>query len=61
MLYYMISRNYSEKISFITFFPIFTNIFTNAPGLQVNSRNDFSHDDSTINIVMVITIIFYPE
>jgi len=30
----MISCNYSEKISFITFFPIFTNIFTNAPGLQ---------------------------
>jgi len=28
---------------------------------RVNSRNDFGHDDSTINIVMVITIIFYPE
>jgi len=24
---------------------------------QVNSHNDFSHDDSTINIVMAITII----
>jgi len=31
----MISRNYSEKISFITFFPLFTNIFTNAPGLYI--------------------------
>jgi len=30
----MISRNYSEKISFITFFPFFINIFTNAPGLK---------------------------
>jgi len=31
----MIPRNYrySEKISLITFFPLFTNIFTNAPGL----------------------------
>ena len=28
---------------------------------RVNSRDDFGHDDSTINIVMVITIIFYPE
>jgi len=33
MLIYMMSRAYSEKISFITFFPLFTNIFTNAPGL----------------------------
>ena len=24
---------------------------------RVNSRNDFGHDDSTINIVMAITII----
>jgi len=24
----------------------------------VNSRNDFGHDDSTINIVMAIIIIF---
>jgi len=32
----MISRNYSEKISFITFFPFFINIFTNAPGLPVD-------------------------
>jgi len=34
----MISRNYSGKISFITFFPIFTNIFTNAPGLDNQLR-----------------------
>ena len=31
---------------------------------QVNSRNDFGHDDSTINIVMaiiIITIIYYVQ
>ena len=27
---------------------------------QVNSRNDFCHDDSTINIVVVIIIIIIP-
>jgi len=32
----MISRNYSEKISFITFFPI----FTNAPGLLATRCRD---------------------
>jgi len=26
---------------------------------RVNSRNDFVHDDSTVNIVVVIIIIFY--
>jgi len=26
---------------------------------RVNSRNDFDHDDSTINIVMAIIIIFF--
>ena len=26
---------------------------------RVNSRNDFGHDDSTINIVMAIIIIYY--
>jgi len=31
-LIYMMSRAYSVKISFITFFSLFTNIFTNAPG-----------------------------
>ena len=25
---------------------------------RVNSRNDFGHDDSTINIVMAIIVIF---
>ena len=39
----MISRNYSEKISFITFFPLFTNIFTNAPGLTLNSDKSDSN------------------
>ena len=38
----MISRNYSEKISFVTFFPLFTNIFTNAPGLPANSGTQLS-------------------
>ena len=28
---------------------------------RVNSRNDFGHDDSTINIVMVIIIIIIEE
>jgi len=28
---------------------------------RVNSRNDFGHDDSTINIVLVIIIIFIPQ
>jgi len=27
---------------------------------RVNSRNDFGHNDSTINIVVVIIIIFDP-
>ena len=28
---------------------------------RVNSRNDFGHDDSTINVVLVIIIIFNPR
>jgi len=28
---------------------------------RVNSRNDFGHDDSTINIVMAIIIIKWPS
>ena len=28
---------------------------------RVNSRNDFGHNDSTINIVVVIIIIFVPQ
>ena len=32
----MISRNYSEKNQlYNVFFPLFTNIFTNAPGLEI--------------------------
>ena len=27
---------------------------------RVNSRNDFGHDDSTVDIVVVIIIIIYP-
>jgi len=34
----MISRNYSEKISFITFFSHF---FTNAPGLRIPAPNQY--------------------
>jgi len=36
------SRAYSEKISFITFFPLCANIFTNAPGLCVPCSNAFT-------------------
>ena len=36
------SRACSEKISFITFFPLFANIFTNAPGLCVPCSNAFT-------------------
>ena len=45
----MISRNYSEKISFITFFPFFINIFTNAPGLDVNCSTLHSTQSFDVN------------
>ena len=39
MLIYMMSRAYSEKNQIYNiFFPLFTNIFTNAPGLESNSE-----------------------
>ena len=38
------SRAYSEKISFITFFPLFTNIFTNDHRKTVSfSTNRWAH------------------